>query len=162
MAKPLISFCQYYTVVHQTRQSWDGRIYHHSPQLWKFQGKLVPKGRWSHSWEPHHHFRKDLRMVDWAWSRARRSRRRRHVRFRGISTFTRNVPHHWFFSIRALNPRIGVNFYAGTNDKEQVSRLYSDGLLWLMFRSHQVVIIPVVIGPDPNVPYWLPRPHQIH
>ncbi|EDR09321.1 clitocypin cysteine proteinase inhibitor [Laccaria bicolor S238N-H82] len=34
-----------------------------------------------------------------------------------------DVPH--IITIRAPNPRLGVDFYAGTNDKEQVSTLHS-------------------------------------
>ena len=43
------------------------------------------------------------------------------------------MPHHHFFSIQATNARPGVDYYAGTNDKKQVSRLHPGGLLWLMF-----------------------------
>ncbi|EDQ98494.1 uncharacterized protein LACBIDRAFT_335916 [Laccaria bicolor S238N-H82] len=43
--------------------------------------------------------------------------------------------------IQAPNPRVGVDFYAGTNDKEHV------------------VIIPVPVIPDAEAPYWQFKPH---
>ncbi|KIK00069.1 hypothetical protein K443DRAFT_679438 [Laccaria amethystina LaAM-08-1] len=45
------------------------------------------------------------------------------------------------FTIRAPNPLVGVDFFAGTNDRDQV------------------IIKPVPVVPDADVPYWQLNPH---